>query len=144
MPDVRFPVDVNVTGHKITNLAGGVDPTDAATFGQLSVGAGTPVTLTDAATIVVDATLGSTFVVTISGSRTLGNPTGAINGQMMRFIVIQDGTGGRTLALDTKYRYGAEITSVTIASGAGDVSYIGVIYFAASDKFDVVAVMTGY
>ena len=102
------------------------------------------VALTDAATIATDATLGHTFEVTLGGNRTLGNPTGAVNRQKFTFCIKQDGTGGRTLAFDTKFRYGVDLTDATVNSGAGKESYIGVIYNSAADKFDIVAVSRGH
>jgi len=102
------------------------------------------VTLTDAATIVVDATSGDIFTVTLGGNRTLGNPSGAVNGQRLTFRIRQDGTGSRTLSFDTKYRFGTDLTSITLTTTAGKTDYIGVIYHSTDDKFDVVAFMKGY
>ena len=101
--------------------------------------------LADAVTIVVDATLGNVFDVTLGGTpRTLGNPTGAINGQKFLFRVRQDITGSRTLAFDTKYRFGADLTSVVLSTAAGQLDRIGVEYVSVDDKFDVIALMRGY
>lgn len=104
------------------------------------------VTLTDAATIVVDATLGNIFKVTLGGNRTLGNPTGVVDGQKMVFRIRQDATGSRTLAYDTKFRFGTVLTlaAATLSTTAAKTDYIGVIYHATDDKFDVVAFMKGY
>lgn len=103
--------------------------------------------LTDAATIAVDAALNDHFTVTLGGNRTLGNPTnppGAGQSQMILFAIRQDGTGSRTLALDTKYRLGADITAVTLSTGAGKTDYLGVRYNVTDDKWDVVAFVKGY
>lgn len=102
------------------------------------------VSLTDAATISVDATLGNIFTVTLGGNRTLGNPTGAVNGQKMVFRIRQDGTGSRTITLDTKYRLGSDITTVSLSTSANKTDYLGVIYHSSDDKFDVVAFVKGY
>lgn len=102
------------------------------------------VTLIDAATILVDATLGDTFIVTLGGNRTLGNPTGAVNGQKLTFRIRQDEIGSRTLSFDTKYRLGTDLTAITLTTTAGKTDYIGVIYHLTDDKFDVVAFMKGY
>ena len=101
------------------------------------------VTLTDAATIAVDATLGNIFTVTLGGNRILGNPTGAQNGQKMIFRIRQDATGSRTLAYDTKFRFGTDITGITLTTTTAKTDYIGVIYHGADDKFDVIAVVKG-
>lgn len=79
---------------------GGGNNTDLATvatgaaFNRLSRIAST---LTDAATITVNAALGNVFTVTLGGNRTMGAPTNPSLNQVITFIIIQDGTGGRTL-----------------------------------------------
>lgn len=102
------------------------------------------VTLTDAATISVDASLGNQFTCTITASRILGNPTGATHGQLMLFAIRQNGTGGYAITFDTKYRFGDEIGTPTIATGANKTSYIGVRYHGVDDKFDVISFVSNY
>lgn len=102
------------------------------------------VALTDAATIAVDASLGSSFRVTLGGNRTLGNPTNATDGQKITFRLRQDGTGSRTLTLDTKFRLGSDIPSVTLSTTADQTDYLGVIYHAADDTFDVCSFVKGF
>jgi hypothetical protein len=102
------------------------------------------VTLTDAATIAVNAALGNQFTVTLAGNRTLGNPTGAVNGQLLLFAIRQDATGSRTLAYDTKFRFGTTISSITLTTTAAKTDYIGVRYHSSDDKFDVISVAKGY
>jgi hypothetical protein len=122
-------------------LSGTLTGVGAALSGRLSV---TPDTLTDAATIVVDASLGNNFTVTLGGNRTLGNPSNAVDGQMIMFRIRQDGTGTRTLTLDTKYRFGTDITSITLTTTINKTDYLGVRYHSGDDKFDVIAFVKGY
>jgi hypothetical protein len=104
----------------------------------------TPDSLVDAATIAVDASLGNDFTVTLTADRTLGNPTNPVNGQKIMFVIRQDGTGSHTLALDTAYRLGADITSVTLSTGANKTDYLGVRYNGTDSKWDVIAFVKGY
>jgi hypothetical protein len=104
----------------------------------------TILTLTDAATIPVNASISNDFKVTLTDNRILGNPTGAADGQTLKFAIRQDGTGGRTLSFDTKYRFGFEIGTPIISAGANTISYIGVRYNGDDDKFDVIAFVSGY
>lgn len=67
----------------------------------------TRVNLTDAATIDVDASLGSNFKVTLAGNRALANPTNIADGQVLNFRIKQDGTGSRTLTFGSKYLFPA-------------------------------------
>jgi len=100
--------------------------------------------LTDAATILVDAALGNIFTVTLGGNRTLGNPTGAVNGQKLLFRIKQDATGSRTLAFGTKYRFGTDIAAVVLSTAANKLDRVGVEYHSTDDKFDIIAVTRGY
>jgi len=104
----------------------------------------TTVSLTDAATITVNAASGNIFRVTLGGNRTLGNPTNATDGQMLHFEIKQDGTGGKTLAFDTKYRFSADVTTPTLSTGANKLDRILFIYRSADDKFDCLAVNKGF
>jgi hypothetical protein len=72
-----------------------------------------PVVLTDAATVATNAALSSYFTITLGGSRTLGNPTNPTDGQRVLWRIKQDATGGRTLALDTNFKLGTDISSTT-------------------------------
>lgn len=99
----------------------------------------TPHDLTDAATIAVDATLGDIFRVTLGGNRTLENPTGASNGQLLEFWVKMDGTGSRTLTLDTKFRIPTSQGGLTISGAPNSISCFTVRYLSSEDIF----VLTG-
>lgn len=101
-------------------------------------------TLTDAATIATDASLGSHCRVTLGGNRTLGNPTNGVDGQRMVWEIIQDGTGGRTLTPDTKFLFGSDITSWALSAGAGKRDLIGAIYNSGLDKWLVVSLIKGF
>lgn len=102
------------------------------------------VTLTDAATVATDASTGSTYKVTLGGNRTLGNPTNAKDGQTLKWEVIQDGTGSHTLAMDTKFAFGTDITGITLTTTASKRDFITAIYDATADKFYVVGFVRGY
>lgn len=77
-------------------------------------------TLTDAASITWDyVTNGNIVQVTLGGNRTLANMTNAEAGSSGFLDVIQDATGGRTLAFSSNYRFIAGVdpvvTSTTLA-----------------------------
>lgn len=102
------------------------------------------VTLTDAATIATDASLGSGFRVTLGGNRTLGNPTNAKDGQMLLWEIIQDATGSRTITLDTNFALGTDISAITLTTTANKRDFLGARYNATAGKFYVVAFVKGY
>jgi len=100
--------------------------------------------LTDAATIATDAATGNYFRVTLGGNRTLGNPTNTSDGQRVIWELIQDGTGNRTITLDTKFALGTDITAVTLSTAANKRDFIGAIYNSTADKWYVIAFVKGY
>lgn len=101
-------------------------------------------TLTDAATIATDASLANHFRVTLGGNRTLGNPTNPVDGQRVIWEFIQDGTGSRTITLDTKFNFGTDIVGLTLTTTAGARDFMTAIYNLAADVWDIVAVTHGF
>lgn len=80
------------------------------------------VTLTDATTIAWNLDLAQAATVTLGGNRTLGNPTNMKAGGTYTLIVIQDGTGSRTLGYGSAYKWPGAITPVlTTAANAVDI-----------------------
>lgn len=102
------------------------------------------VALTDAATIATDASLGNLFRVTLGGNRTLGNPTNPANGQVATWELIQDGTGSRTLALDTQFALGTTISSTTLTTTASKRDFLTAVYNATATKWYVINFVKGY
>lgn len=92
---------------------------DAATL----TSAETPVALTDAATIAVDANAGKNFTLTLTGDHTLGNPTNMAVGDRGWLRIAQDGSGGHTLAYGNNWNF-AGGTEPTVTSTAGAVTII--------------------
>jgi hypothetical protein len=90
----------------------------------------TPVTLTDAATISVNAAASNTFKVTLGGNRTLASPTSSVDGQTITVEVIQDGTGSRTLAYGGAYQFPASIGTPVLSATAGARDFLAFRYNA--------------
>ncbi|CAK0751180.1 hypothetical protein WCLP8_210004 [uncultured Gammaproteobacteria bacterium] len=86
---------------------------------------GTPVILTDAATIAVDLSLGNNFSIILGGNRTLGVPTNGAAGQSGSINLYQDATGSRTVAYSWCYGVpgGTALTLTTTALGRDKLSY---------------------
>ncbi len=106
-----------------------------------------PVTLTDAATIAVDASLGNHFRVTLGGNRILGNPTNPIDGQKILLEVIQDGTGSRALSLTeigSVYAFGTDIPSITLSTAINKRDFVALVYNSTAAKWFVIAFNKGF
>lgn len=83
---------------------------------------GTPVALTDASTVASNFDLGNNFSLTIGGNRTLGNPSNVVAGQAGQIVVTQDGTGSRTLAYGSDWKFaGGTPPVLSTAGGAIDI-----------------------
>jgi hypothetical protein len=80
------------------------------------------VALTDAATIAVDMGAGFNFILNpIGGNRTLGAPTNSIAGQSGAILIIQDGTGSRTLGYNTAWKFSGTTPVLSTAPNAVDL-----------------------
>lgn len=103
-----------------------------------------PVDLTDAATILVDASLGALMRVTLGGNRTLAKPTNPADGQAIMFEIKQDGSGGRTIAFASGYNFGTDLIAVTLSTTPGATDRVLVQYVLARDEWDVTGLMKGF
>jgi len=83
---------------------------------------GTISALTDGATITPNFALANNFSVTLGGNRTLANPTNLTAGQSGAIVITQDGTGGRTLAFGSNWKFpGGTAPTLTTTAAAVDV-----------------------
>ena len=72
-------------------------------------------TLTDASTIAWDVQSSPVAKVTLTDNRTLGAGSNAVAGQFVSLLVIQDGTGSRTLSFNAVYEF-TEDTAPTLTT----------------------------
>jgi hypothetical protein len=81
-------------------------------------------TLTDGATITWDVIDSPVAKVTLAGNRTLSAPSGTtpIAGQFVSLLIIQDGTGGRTITWNAAYEFAADTApTLTATASLGDL-----------------------
>ena len=94
--------------------------------------------LTDGATITPDFALANNFSVTLGGNRTLANPTNVTAGQSGVIVISQDGTGSRTLAFGSNWKFAGGIDpTLTTAVNAVDV----LSYYCASSTVIIAALL---
>ena len=93
--------------------------------------------LTDAASIATDLALSNNYSVTLAGNRTLANPTNTVAGQSGSIFITQDGTGSRTLAFGTNFKFVAG-TAPTLSTAAASVDRIDYVV-ASATKIHAVA-----
>lgn len=83
---------------------------------------GTVSALTDGATITPDFAVANNFSLTIGGNRTLANPSNLTAGQSGVIVITQDGTGSRTLAYGSYFKFSnGTAPSLTTTASAVDV-----------------------
>ena len=113
--------DLSVTGSD-TNI--GLSITTKGTgLIKLNDGAYFPeATLTDGATITWDVSTSPVAKVTLGGNRTLSAPTNSATGQFISLLVIQDGTGSRTLTWNSAYEFASDTApTLTTTASLGDL-----------------------
>jgi hypothetical protein len=83
--------------------------------------------LTDGATITPNFALANNFSLTIGGNQTLANPTNLVAGQSGVILITQDGTGSRTLAYGSNWKFAggaAPVLTTTPAAVDALVYYV--------------------
>ena len=79
-------------------------------------------TLTDGSTITWNAETQDVAKVTLGGNRTLGAASSATTGQFISLLVIQDGTGSRTLTWNAAYEFASDTApTLTTTANLGDL-----------------------
>ena len=78
--------------------------------------------LTDQATVTWDASTQDVCKLTLGGNRTMAAPTNNTTGQFISILVIQDGTGSRTLTWNAVFEFASDTApTLTTTASLGDV-----------------------
>ena len=102
-------------GSAITSLTLDMSNSGAAVFSAAAYNA--EATLTDASTVTWNAITQPVCKVTLGGNRTIGLASGGVAGAFISILVIQDGTGSRTVSWNAAYEF-AEDTAPTLTTTA--------------------------
>jgi hypothetical protein len=102
------------------------------------------VALTDAPTIVVDASAGNDFRVTLGASRTMGTPSNATNGQQIIFQITQGSAGSAALNWSTAYEFCVELPQPTLSTMPGQTDLLGFIFNAVTGTWLLAAFVYGF
>ena len=111
-PQLGGDLDLNsndITGTGNISITGTILPTKAYIA---------ETTLTDGATIDWNMATQSVAKVTLAGNRTLNAPTNGSTGQFCSLLIIQDGTGSRTLTWNAVFEFTTD-TAPTLTTTAG-------------------------
>lgn len=116
----QFPLIVDTSGTPaIEQLASG----DVLDLTGCQVKLGSEGTLTDEATVSWDVATDPIAKLTLGGNRTLSAPSNPVgSGQYISLLVIQDGTGSRTLTWNAIYEFTADTApTLTTTASYGDL-----------------------
>jgi hypothetical protein len=97
------------------------------------------------ANISTDVYLGQVFNVTLTGDVTLDNPTNSVDGVTVRWRIKQDAVGGRTVTLGSDFVIPSSATSpLAFSTAANSIDILGATYYAADNKWHIIAFVPGY
>ena len=124
-------VDVAAASTLATNALpkGGGTMTGALVVSSSAV-AGTNTDTSNTGNVTLDFSADNNFVLTLTGNTVLVNPTTEIVGQSGFIVLIQDGTGGRTLGHGNQFFTPAN-AGITLSAGAADVDILPYVVQAA-------------
>jgi len=98
-------------------------------------------TLTDGTNIAWAVGSAQAATVTLGGNRTLSNATGVVAGGNYLLRVVQDGSGGRTLAYGTNYKFGTNGTPV-LSTGIGATDIL--LFYSNGSLMYCVGIVQGF
>ena len=87
--------------------------------------------LTDATSIATNLALSNNFSIQLGGNRTLADPTNISAGQSGSFFITQDGSGSRTLAYGSKFKFPGG-TAPVLSTAANSVDRIDYVVASSS------------
>ncbi|ANS05062.1 cadherin [uncultured Mediterranean phage] len=107
-------------GAAVTSLTLDMSNAGAAIFSAAAYNA--EATLTDASTISWNAITQPVAKVTLGANRTLGAASGGVAGAFISLLIIQDGTGSRTVTFNAAYEFASDTApTLTTTASKGDL-----------------------
>ena len=107
-------------GSAVTSLTLDMSNSGAAIFSAAAYNA--EATLTDASTISWNAITQPVAKVTLGANRTLGAASGGVAGAFVSLLIIQDGTGSRTVSFNAAYEFKDDTApTLTTTASKGDL-----------------------
>lgn len=86
------------------------------------------------ATVTINAASGNQVKITLTGNVTFAAPTSPTDGQMLLFVITQDGTGSRTATWNSVFYFPTGFTSV-LSTDANLRDYFGFRYASSTSKW---------
>jgi hypothetical protein len=148
---VHSGADVTSGTVAFARLPTGTSSSQVAVGSHTHVAGPTPVTLTDGATVALDASAGKVHKLTVasgaaSSTHTILTPTNPADGAGIIVAFRNESANNQTLALTTgatgAFRFTATVTALSVTT-AGKTDYVGAIYNSAASRWDVLSYTKG-
>lgn len=138
---MSVPVSINVT---IGNSAAIVVSLSSAVVPQSmqTVLIGKTIDVAYAPVIVTNSGSANQFRVILNGNALLQNPINAVDGQKIMWEIVN--TGAYTLSYDTQFSFSSDLPSAPVSGIAGKHDYVGAVYNAETNKWNIIAFLRGY
>ena len=91
-----------------------------------------------------NASSGTLFRYQLLSNITLQNPTGAVDGQLITWELIQGYSGSNVMTTDSNFAYGTDLTGVTLTTTLGKRDFMSARYNITTGKYYVVGFIRGY
>ena len=92
-----------------------------------------PSALISGASINTEASLSNNLRLVLGENATLANPTSMTAGMTLNFEIVQDGTGSRTLAYDSKFKFPGGVVPV-LSTAPNAIDLMSCYYDSATDS----------
>jgi hypothetical protein len=139
LPTLLQYTDPGLASLNLGEYAGAINDLDSRVAALNKV----PVTLTDAATVAVDASLGNLQRLTLTATgHAMGNPSNPTDGQRITFEITSG--GAFTFTWGSAFAWGSTITVPTLSQTTGKVDVIEFLYNSTAAKWRGIRVALGY
>jgi hypothetical protein len=135
---------VGAAGGSVLGIASPASAAEQSTTVEPGAVAPAVVSLTDAPSITVDASLGNDFRVTIAGDRTMVNPSNPTNGQQIVFQITQGAGGSYTITWGSGYAFSAGLPQPTLSTQQGKTDLLFFVYNATAGNWLLTAFVNGF
>jgi hypothetical protein len=139
LPTLLQYTDPGLASLNLSEYSGAINDLDSRVAALTKV----PVTLTDASTVAVDASLGNLQRLTLTASgHAMGAPANPTDGQHLTFEITSG--GAFTFTWNAVFVWGSTITVPTLSQTTGKVDVIEFLFNATAAKWRGIRVALGY
>lgn len=136
---LTYPTADATSGYVLTTNGSGLLSLQAP-----AAGAGITSVTSSGTTLTLNWSGIGTYYVTLASATVAITNSGAVDGQKLNLVLIQDGTGGRAVTWTSETTFGTDITSFVPSATASKQDHVGIIYNNTAAKYRVVGTARGF